>query len=431
MKPDKKIILIYHIGLLVQVETEQASIPAPFRAGKAMEHIRSIANAALLICDGVIIRFGPEQEIRQLIQDGGSGQPLPVDQEIDAGGGMVFPAFCDSHTHAMFPASREQELFDRLHGLSYGEISARGGGILNSAKKMEHLSDEYLLTSTLKRINCMMRSGTGTIEIKSGYGLSPKQEIRILRLIKQLQKLTPVTLCATFLGAHAFPQEFREHPEKYVDQIIEEMLPAIAEEKLAQYADVFCEKGFFSVEQTERIFEAALQYGLRPRIHANQFTHSGAIGSAAKYRAISADHLEVLDDEEMLELKQSGTIATLLPGCAFFMNSPYPPARQMIDAGLPVALATDYNPGTNPSGDMKFVISLACLKMGMSVNEAITAATLNGAAALDLSYSRGTIATGKRADLFITSPIPSLEYIPYAYTDPLIEKMMIGGEWVL
>lgn len=390
-----------------------------------MSHLPVIEGAALLIEAGKIARYGKEETLKKELAAEGILQSIT--EIIDIGGGDILPSYCDSHTHLLFPTSRETELFDRLRGLSYEEISKRGGGILNSARKMESTSDEELLENALMRLDQLVRNGTGTVEIKSGYGLTPVQEIRMLRLIKELKKHTPLTICATFLGAHAFPEPFREKRDAYVEQIISEMLPVVAKENLAEFVDVFCEKGFFSVEQTERILMASKSLGLIPRLHANQFTHSGAIGCAVRQGAITVDHLEVMNDEEIELLKHSRTMPTLLPGCAFFMSSPYPPARKMIDAGLQVVLASDFNPGTNPSGDMKFMISLACLKMGMCVSEAIQASTRNGAKALLLGDSHGSIGIGKRADLQILKPLPSLEYIPYAYTEPLVKGVILGG----
>lgn len=417
MKKEK--MLVRNIGLLVNVEKGENRRRV---SGRDMQRLSSIDHAALIVEDGMIGWYGPEKELP--LQD------HSYDCEINAGGGMVLPSFCDSHTHVLFAAPREQELFDRLNGLSYSEISAKGGGILNSARKLEQMSDEELLRDASRRLLRMMWGGTGTVEIKSGYGLTPHQEIRMLRLIRKLQQELPLTIRTTFLGAHAVPGHFRNDPDRYVDQIINEMLPQVGEEELADFVDVFCEQGFFTVPQTERICEAAHRYGLLPRLHANQFTHSGAIACAIRQNALSVDHLEVMNEEEIGQLAVSNTIPTLLPGCSFFMNTPYPPARRLIDSGLPVALASDYNPGTNPSGDMKFVVSLACLKMQMSVQEAIQAATLNGAAALGLSATHGSIGKGKRADFFITHPMPSLEYIPYAYTDPMVDGVVLGGELI-
>lgn len=414
MNNDK--MLVRNIGLLVNIEQGENRQRV---CGSDMRHMASIESAALIVENGLITWYGPEKELPK--------QDVAYDSEIDAGGGMVIPSFCDSHTHVLFAASREHELFDRINGLSYAEINARGGGILNSARKLAQTSDEELLDNTTRHLMRMMWGGTGTVEIKSGYGLTPMQEIRMLRLIRKLQKELPLTIRATFLGAHAIPEAFRDHPDKYVDQIIHEMLPQIGEEGLADFVDVFCEHGFFTVPQTERIFEAARQYGLRPRLHTNQFTHTGGVACAVAQQALSVDHLEVLNDQEIEELVGAYPIPVLLPGAAFFMNTAYPPARKMINAELPVALASDYNPGTNPSGDMKFVLSLACLKMQMSIQEAIQAATLNGAAALGLSASHGSIGKGKRADFFITRRIPSLEYIPYAYTEPMVDGVVLNG----
>lgn len=421
MKEWKTRILIRNIGLLVNVR-DSALV-----RGHEMQDLRCISDGAMIIRDGVIEWFGAENELPAQQQEPPFYQEVPFDSVINAEGGMVIPAFCDSHTHLLYPASREQEMADRLNGMSYAEISARGGGILHSARKMERISDEELLRDAEERLDNILRTGTGTVEIKSGYGLSVSQELRMLRLIRKLKERSPLTICATFLGAHAFPPAYQEHPDQYVEILIGEMIPQVAEEGLAEFVDVFCEKGFFSVAHTERILESATRYGLKPRLHTNQFTHSGGILSAIRHHALSVDHLEVMNEHEIALLTYSSVIPTLLPGCAFFMDSPYPPARAMIDAGLPVALASDFNPGTNPSGDMKFVLSLACLKMKLTVAEALQAATLNGAAALGLGGSRGSIAVGKRADLMITRPLASPEMIPYAYTDPMVRHMMLGG----
>lgn len=406
---------IHNIGLLVNIETA----PLLRRSGGSMNRVGILPHATLLIEEGKIVSFGPEHA--EKIEDSDSVL------RVDAKEGAVFPSFCDSHTHILFPASRETEMFDRLRGLSYGEIAKRGGGILNTSRRLREISDEELLLATLNRLNQVMSTGTGSIEIKSGYGLNTKQELRMLRLIRQLKKLSPLTIQPTFLGAHAFPENLRQDPERYMRELIDDMIPQVAQEQLADYVDVFCEEGFFSLEQTERIIEAAVHAGLKARLHTNQFTHSGAIHYGTRKNIVSVDHLETLNKQEIEALGKSETIATLLPGCSFFMNAPYAPGRELLDADCCVALASDYNPGTNPSGDMKFILSLAALKLKFSFAEALQGCTLNGAAAMGLSETRGSIAVGKRADLFITTPLPSAEYLAYAYTTPLMENVILDG----
>lgn len=418
-----KTILIKNIGLLVN--TESATAPRTYAKGTAMNRLNSIPDSYLLIRNGKIAQFGPSSELSSL-----NLSPDGIDEIRDAERGMVLPAFCDSHTHLLYPRSREMELFARQKGLSYEEIAAKGGGILNSARAMALISDEELLCNLERKLQEIMRKGTGLVEIKSGYGLSVEQELRMLRIINRAKKLTPVTIQSTFLGAHAIPAEYKSNPEKYVDLVIEEMLPVVAQEGLAEYVDVFCERGFFSPAQTERILEAASQWNLVPRIHANQLSHSGAIESAVKFNAVSVDHLEHMNAEEIGLLKEHGMIATLLPGCSFFMNAPFPPARAMIEEDVIVAVASDCNPGTNPSGDMKFMLSLACLKMGMTVEEAINATTINGAAALRASNQFGSIGIHKTANLILTPPLPSLEYIPYAYNEDIIREVCLNGEMI-
>lgn len=408
-------ILITNIKTLVQVEDKIR----PCVKGEAMQNLPTIDNAWLLIKGDRIEDFGTMDTCN-----------YAEGQIIDATDKMVFPSWCDSHTHLVFAGNRSMEFVDRIKGLSYEEIARRGGGILNSAKRLQDTSEEELFEQSYQRLQEVIGYGTGLIEIKSGYGLNVASELKILRVIQQLQKVTNATIKSTFLGAHAIPAKYKENREGYIQLIIQEMLPQIAEEKLADYIDVFCEKVAFSVEETERIMEAGLQYGLKPKIHTNQFNCMGGIQASVKHGAISVDHLEVVNEEEIECLRQSNTIPTLLPSAPFFINDHYPPARKLLEAGLPVALATDYNPGSTPSGKMPFVLSLACIKMRMTPEEAINAATINGAAALELWNDYGSIAKGKIANVFITKKIPSIAYLPYAFGSELIEKSILKGKVV-
>lgn len=351
----------------------------------------------------------------------------PVTDVMDVDGKYIFPAWCDSHTHVVFAGSREGEFVDRIHGLSYEEIAKRGGGILNSARKLQATDEEILFESALARLEEVMRSGTGAIEIKSGYGLSFEGELKMLRVIRRLKSASPLLIKSTFLGAHALPAEFRENRKAYVDMLVDELIPVIAEEGLADYNDVFCDRGFFTVAETDRILEAGNRRGLRPKIHANELDFSGGIQVGVKHNALSVDHLECTGEAEMECLLNSDTMPTLLPGTAFFLKLHYPPGRKMIDAGLPVALASDYNPGSCPSGKMPFVCSLACLYLGMSPEEAINAATLNSAYAMGVMEEAGSIVKGKKANLFITRKMPSLAYLPYAFGSDLVEKVILNG----
>ena len=351
----------------------------------------------------------------------------PVNDVIDAEGKYVFPAWCDSHTHVVFAGSREGEFVDRIHGLTYEEIARRGGGILNSAKRLQAADEEVLFEAALARLEEVKKSGTGAIEIKSGYGLSFDAELKMLRVIRRLKSASPLIIKSTFLGAHALPAEFKENRKAYVDMLVDELIPVIADEGLADFNDVFCDRGFFTVEETDRILDAGCKRGLRPKIHANELDYSGGIQVGVKYNALSVDHLECTGDAEIECLLNSETMPTLLPGTAFFLKLHYPPGRKMIDAGLPVALASDYNPGSCPSGKMPFVCSLACLYLGMSPEEAINAATLNSAYAMGVMDEAGSLAKGKKANLFITKKIPSLAYLPYAFGSDLVETVMING----
>ncbi|MDR3180926.1 MAG: imidazolonepropionase [Prevotellaceae bacterium] len=407
-------LLITNIKKLILTEDR----PRKWAAGAGMAALPCVDHAFLLIEESTIKDFGT--------MDKAPAAPAGA-TVIDAAGGMVFPSFCDAHTHLVYASSREIEYSDKIRGLSYEEIARRGGGILNSAQLLHNTPEEVLYNQALVRINEIIESGTGAVEIKSGYGLNTADELKMLRVIKKLKKTTPLTIRATFLGAHAVPEAYKGRQAAYVDLIVNDMLPQVAAEKLADYVDVFCDTGFFTVEDTERILAAALQYGLRGKIHANELALSRGIQTGVKYGALSVDHLEFTGKEEIDCLLDSGTMPTLLPGAAFFLGMNYPPARTMIDAGLPVALASDYNPGSSPSGDMKFVLSLACIKMKMLPEEAIQAATLNGAYAMGINHTHGSIARGKTASVFLTKPIPSYEFMPYAYTAKLVDKVILNG----
>ena len=409
-------LLIKNIKSLVQV-CEDASAEKPLK-GAAMKHLPCLENAFLLIENERIKDFGAMENC-----------PDRADEVIDATGRFVFPAWCDSHTHLVFAASREEEFVNRIEGLSYEEIAARGGGILNSARKLQAMDEELLYEKSMERLQEVAGFGTGAIEIKSGYGLTVESELKMLRVIRRLKENSRLAVKSTFLGAHSVPMEYRQNRAAYIDLIIREMLPKIAGEGLADYIDVFCEKGAFSEAETEQIIEAGARYGLPAKIHTNQFYSLGGIEAGVKHKARSVDHLEVLTEEEIETLKNSDTIATLLPSAPFFLNQQhYPPARKMLDAGLPVALATDFNPGTTPSGKMSFVLSLACIKMRMLPAEAINAATLNGAFAMDLEKEYGSIARGKIASLFITKKMPSIAYLPYAFGSEMVDRGILRGK---
>jgi imidazolonepropionase len=347
---------------------------------------------------------------------------------IDATGRMVFPSFCDSHTHLVYAGSREIEYIDKIKGLSYEEIAKRGGGIINSAKRLHDASEEQLFDEAWQRLETIISYGTGAVEIKSGYGLNVEDELKMLRVIRKLKEKSPLTIKATFLGAHALPLEYRGRQSEFVDVIVNEMLPLVATEDLADFVDVFCDKGFFTVEDTERILMSAMKYGLRAKIHANELDYSGGIQAAVKYNALSVDHLEYTGDEEIACLLDSETMPTLLPGAAFFLGMVYAPVRKMIDAGLPVAMASDFNPGSAPSGNMQLILSMGCVKYKMLPAEAINAVTLNSAYAMDLSRELGTIAVGKRANVFITKPIPTIEFMPYSFGDNKVATVILNGK---
>ncbi|MCB0705626.1 MAG: imidazolonepropionase [Saprospiraceae bacterium] len=387
-------------------------------SGKNMADLPQLGEGAfLLIEDGLIRKTGLQNE-----------RPERADLIIDGSDRFALPGWVDSHTHLVFAGSREAEFVDRINGLSYQEIASRGGGILNSAARLAEMSEEALLRDARIRLNEVIRSGTGAIEIKSGYGLSTESELKILRVIRQLKAESPIPIRATFLGAHSVPATYKANREGYIRLIEEEMLPAIAAEGLAEYMDVFCEKVAFSVAETQRLIEAGYKAGLKPKIHVNQFYSMGGIPMACSCNAISVDHLEVISNEDIEALQHSNTIATLLPSAPFFLNDPYPNARALLDAGLAVALATDYNPGSTPSGRMGFVLSLACLKMKMLPAEAINAATINGAAALEWEDELGSIHPGKRANILLTEKIPSLDYLPYRFGSDQLSEVLVGGK---
>ena len=414
-------LVITNIKELVQVEYQAVKSVK----GKDMATVKTIENAYLHIKDGLISSFGKMEEMPGHFKSSNSTQKI-----IDATGRMVFPSFVDSHTHLVYPASREIEYIDKIKGLSYEEIAERGGGILNSAKKMQKISEVELIKSSMERLEEITKYGTGAVEIKSGYGLNFESEIKMLRVIKKLKELSPLTIKSTFLGAHSIPLEFRGRQEKFVDIIIDEMLPQIAEEKLADYIDVFCDKGFFTVDDTERILLAGQEYGIRGKIHANELDYSGGIQVGVKYDALSVDHLEFTGKDEIEALRDSNTMPTVLPGAAFFLGMRYAPVREMINAGLPVALASDFNPGSSPSGNMQLIVSMASILYKMLPEEAINATTINTAYAMGVEDILGSIAVGKKANVFITTEIPTYEYMPYYYGSNKVWKTILNGEIV-
>jgi len=413
-------LFVSNIKGLIQVEEK----PGLKVCGKEMSTLNTIPDAYLLIENDTISDFGKMTDMPVKYC-----RPEITDIEIiDASGKFVFPSFCDSHTHLVYAGSREQEFTDKIRGLSYEEIAKRGGGILNSAKKLHGTSEDELFRQSMTRINEIISFGTGAVEIKSGYGLSVSDELKMLKVIRRIKETSPVEVKATFLGAHAVPDEFRYNREKYIDLVISEMIPAVASEELADYIDVFCDRGFFTVEETEKILMAGLKHGLPPKIHANELDFSGGVQVGVKYDALSVDHLEHTGDSEIESLVASACMPTLLPGSSFFLGLPDPPVRKMIDAGLPLALASDYNPGSSPSGNMKLVMSLACIKLKMLPEEAINAATINSAYAMGLSETHGSIARGKVANVFITREMPSYEFLPYAFGSNLVDTIILKGE---
>ena len=389
--------------------------------GKEMARLETIANAFLYVEDGCIHSYGTMSDLAKC--------NLPSDvQQIDAKGGSVLPSWCDSHTHIVFAGSREQEFVDKIRGLSYAEIAKRGGGILNSADKLHDMSEDELYQQAMRRVDEVIRKGTGCIEIKSGYGLNTADELKMLRVIKRIKETTPLKVVATFLGAHAVSREYAGKQSEYVDLVIREMIPTVAKENLAEYIDVFCDTGFFTPEETARILEAGAKYGMRGKIHADELASSGGVEVGVRHNALSVDHLESMTAETIETLRGSETMPTALPGTSFFLNMPFALGRKVIDEGLPLAVASDYNPGSTPSGDMKFIISLACIKMRLLPAEAINAGTMNSAYAMGLSKDYGSITKGKVANFYITKPIPSVDFIPYAYTTPIVDRIFLRGE---
>ena len=410
-------LLITDIKQLVNTREENQLL-----RGAEMAVLPAIENAFLLIEDGIICRYGAMNELQR--------RPLPPPgKTISAEGQLVLPAWCDSHTHLVFAAGRENEFVDKLKGLSYAEIARRGGGILNSAARLNNMSEDSLFNLAWERLEELIRLGTGAIEIKSGYGLTTEGELRMLRVIKRLKEKSSILIKSTFLGAHTYPAAYINDHQGYIRLLIDEMLPVIAAEKLADFIDVFCEDGFFSPEETELICRAGMAYGLKAKLHANQFSHSGAVQTGTKLGALSVDHLETMDADAIAALAGSDTIGTLLPTAAFFLRIPFPPARELIESGCALALASDFNPGSSPSGNMNLVISMSCIGMKMLPEEAINAATVNGAYAMEMQDMAGSIMVGKKANLIFTKPVSSLAYIPYAFGSNLIDRVMINGQF--
>ncbi len=406
--------LLINIKELIQVREENVKKVI----GHEMKELPTLKNAYLAIKNEKIIDYGFMDNIPS----------YPAAILIDCTGKMVFPTWCDSHTHIVYAGTREQEFVDRINGLTYEEIAQKGGGILNSAKKLRESSENELYELTKVRLDEVMRLGTGAIEIKSGYGLTTEAELKMLRVVKRLRDEFELPIKATFLGAHAFPEEFKENQEAYIDVIINEMLPKVASENLAEFVDVFCETGYFTVAQTEKIIQAAKKVGLQPKVHVNQFTTIGGVEKCVTNNALSVDHLEVINDDDIKALQGSETMPVALPSCSYFLSIPYTPARQIIDNNLPLALASDYNPGSTPSGNMNFVVATACIKMNMTPEEAINAATINGAYAMNLSDEVGSITIGKKANFFITKEISSYNFLPYNFGSSVIESVYINGK---
>ena len=407
-------VLITNIRQLLQVRDN----PIEKVSGSDMKSLPVLENAFLLIEGDRIADYGKMEDLPD----------METDKVIDATGKVVLPAWCDSHTHIVYAGNREQEFVDRINGLTYEEIANRGGGILNSAKKLQDTPEEDLYEQSAKRLEEVIALGTGAVEIKSGYGLTPDAELKMLRVVKKLKENYGIPVKATFLGAHAIPEAYKSDRKGYTDLIINTMIPTVAQEGLAEYVDVFCEKGYFTTEETENILEAGKAFGLIPKIHVNQFHAIGGVQTGVKYNALSVDHLEVMREEDIEALKGSDTMPVALPSCSYFLSIPYTPARQIIDAGLPLALATDYNPGSTPSGNMNFVVATACIKMKMTPEEAINAATINGAYAMGLAATHGSISKDKKANLIITKKVPGYAYLPYAFGSNHIEQVMINGK---
>jgi imidazolonepropionase len=410
--------LITNIKQLVNVRPEYHLL-----RGKELSELPCIDNAWLIIEDDFIEAFGPMKDLQ--------ASPQAFKNIIDASGKLVLPCWCDSHTHLVFAASREEEFVDKIKGLSYAEIAAKGGGILNSARKLNESSEDELFNLAWARLQEVSKLGTGAIEIKSGYGLSVEGELKMLRVIKKLKNKSSLKIRSTFLGAHTYPLEYKDNHQGYIDLIINKMLPVIEAEKLADFIDVFCETGFFSPEETEKICDAGWDHGLTAKIHANQLNLSGGVQTGVKVDALSVDHLETMDEEAINVLSASTTIGTLLPAAAFFLRMPFQPARRLIDAGCAIAIASDYNPGSSPSGNMNLVVAMSCIGMKMLPEEAINAATINGAYAISAEHEVGSITVGKKANLIITKPIPTLAYLPYSFGANLIEQVMINGEFIM
>ena len=409
--------VIKNITELIQTE----DTPRKWVAGRDMKNIRTIKDAFIEIVDGIITAFGSMDQWKG-VEDWNNTEI------IDAEGGMVFPTYCDSHTHLVFSSSREDEFVDRINGLSYQEIAEKGGGILNSAEKLQNTTEDELFEDALARLNELVQMGTGAIEIKSGYGLTIEAELKMLRVIKRLKENSDVTIKATFLGAHALPKEYKDNKEGYMDLVINEMLPKVAEEKLADYVDIFCEDGYFTVDDTKRLLEAANKFGIKAKTHVNQFNAIGGVKASVDLGALSVDHLEEMNEKDFDALSGSDCMPTVLPSCSFFLGIPYGPARKMIEKGLPIALATDYNPGSSPNGNMNFVASLGCIQLKMTPEEVINATTINTAYAMGVEKELGSICIGKRANLFITKPIPNYAYLPYSFGHNVIDKVMINGK---
>ena len=409
-------ILITNIKQLCQVEDNLNRRDRV--SGKDMAEVPCVENAWLLLAKGLIHSFGSMADMPE----------MHADEVLDASGRLVLPAWCDSHTHLVFAAPREQEFVDRIKGLSYEEIARRGGGILNSARRLNQIDEEELYEQSLRRLEEVIAKGTGAIEIKSGYGLNTEAELKMLRVIRRLRENGPIPIKATFLAAHAYPTDYKENKEGYIKLIIDKMLPVVAGEGLADYMDVFCEEGFFSVADTERLLEAGWKHSLKPKIHANQLHYSGGVQVGVKHKAVSVDHLECVGEAEIEALKTGHTMPTLLPAAAFFLGIQYQPARKIIEAGLPVCLATDYNPGSCPSGNVPLLLTIACTQLKMTPEEAVNAVTLNGAAAMELEKELGSISIGKKANLIITRKIPSLAHIPYDFGNNPVEKLLLSGK---
>ena len=429
-------LLITNIGLLAGIDQGK-----PYLSGAEMAHLESLNNAWLLIEDGRIKDWGTSHQPMPLLRRI-SNPPNAEVTVLDAQGGTVLPAFCDSHTHLVYAGSREGEFVDKINGLSYAEIARRGGGILNSADRLHAASEEQLYQQAMIRADEIAAKGTGAVEIKSGYGLNTADELKMLRVIRRIKDTSPLKVMSTFLGAHAVGRAYMGRQKEYVDLVVNEMIPEVGREQLADFIDVFCDQGFFTPEETARILEAGAKWGMRPKIHGQELADSGGVEVAVAHNALSVDHLESMTDHDIALLTQnselrtsnsslltphSPTIPTALPGTSFFLNMPFAPARKIISAGLPLAIASDYNPGSTPSGDMKFVVSLACIKMRLTPAEAINAATINSAAAMGISQEYGSIGRGKVANLIVTAPIPSVDFIPYAYTTPIIRHTILKG----